>query len=476
VAEKSRTELLFCTMDGYPLTQNNITLLFRRLRTRAGMPEMMISPRLLRQSFALRYLQAGGNPRGLQELFGYAGRASVKPYLRWYEQGVHDHVQKSVEEAVGEAMCHPEAGSWQPQAPGEEEATRVQTTVTSAGVQTASLPNQKSQESNHTTCPAVSRLSSRQRHSTMTIERAIQEFVEAQSRRKRRPKTLEWHQAALALLQQYLQQECQCVFVDQITQVQVQSWFTFVQETPTTRETKRAAGTVESYARSARAFCRWLVSRRLLKRTPFAGLQMPTVESSLPHLLEPQEWEGLLQACRSPREKMPGAEQATARNQALLWVLIETGIRASEVCGLRLGDVDREQGLLWVRGRGSRARWVPLKQEGLRHLLVYIDHYRLEKVKREPRKRVREEPLFVSETGRPLTENGIALLFGRLRKRAGITRKEVNPTLLRESFAVRYLRTGGDLFTLRELLGQEESAVVKRSLQIREKVFGERKE
>lgn len=84
-------------------------------------------------------------------------------------------------------------------------------------------------------------------------------------------------------------------------------------------------------------------------------------------------------------------------------------------------------------------------------------------------------PLFVSETGRPLTENGIVLLFDRLRKRAGIARTEVNPTLLRDNFAVRYLQTGGDLLALRELMGQEECVVVKRSLRMPEKAFGERK-
>jgi integrase/recombinase XerD len=107
-----------------------------------------------------------------------------------------------------------------------------------------------------------------------------------------------------------------------------------------------------------------------------------------------------------------------------------------------------------------------LGQEGLHHLLMYLDHYRLQTIQGVKRRRVGEEPLFVSETGRPLTANGISLLFSRLRKRAGITRKQVGPSLLRDTFAVRYLQAGGDLFTLRELLGQEENPTVKRSLQM----------
>ncbi len=154
------------------------------------------------------------------------------------------------------------------------------------------------------------------------------------------------------------------------------------------------------------------------------------------------------------------------RNQALLWVLAQTGIRTSEICGLRLCDVDRERGRLSVRGKESRRRWVPLGQESLRHLLLYLDRSRLETAAGVKRRRGGQDALFVSETGRPLTENALALLFGRLRKRAEIRRKDVNPTLLCESFAVRYLQAGGDVFTLRELLGQEESAVVKRYLRM----------
>ncbi len=226
----------------------------------------------------------------------------------------------------------------------------------------------------------------------------------------------------------------------------------------------RSAGTGESYARSARAFCQWLVRRRYAKQTPFAHLIMPKGNPPPLHLLEPEEWERLLRACRPTGGKPILAEQAAARNQAILWVLAETGMRTAEVCGLRISDVDREQGTLRVRGKGSRQRWVPLKQEGLRALLAYLDHARLETVQTVKGRQVGAEPLFLSETGHPLRENGIELLFGRLRKRAGITKKAVGPALLRDSFAVRYLQAGGDLFTLRELLGQEVSARVKRTL------------
>ncbi|GCE25136.1 hypothetical protein KDA_06200 [Dictyobacter alpinus] len=57
--------------------------------------------------------------------------------------------------------------------------------------------------------------------------------------------------------------------------------------------------------------------------------------------------------CQPAGKKATGADQVAARNQAVLWILAETGMRTAEVCGMRLSDVDREQGRLRVRGKGS---------------------------------------------------------------------------------------------------------------------------
>jgi site-specific recombinase XerD len=350
----------------------------------------------------------------------------------------------------------------------KEECVPPQDMTVSEVVQQVSVPDVEPPQGRHPARTSGNLTRFRQRRSTVSIEQAVQEYLESQRKSKRRPKTLEWHQTALYLFRGYLLEECQRVSVDQITEMEVRGWITFLHERPTVRGTFRAAGIVQSYARSVRAFCQWLVRRRYLTRTPFARCLLPQVRPPLPHVLEPEEWERLLQACQPDERNVVSAEQG-ARNRALLWVFAETGIRPCEACRLRLSDVDREQGLLRVKGKDARWRWVPLGSEGLRHLLAYMDAFRLQSVKQEQRRRVGEEALFVSETGHPLRKNTIDLVLSRLRKRAGITRKGVNPSLLRDTFAVRYLQAGGDLFALRELLGQEESAVVRRALRMSER-------
>ncbi len=94
-------------------------------------------------------------------------------------------------------------------------------------------------------------------------------------------------------------------------------------------------------------------------------------------------------------------------------------------------------------------------------MLAYLNEYRLATACFE-RAGANEDHLFLSEAGRPLTKSALALLFGRLSKRVRITGKHICPSLLRETFAVRYLQAGGDPYVLQELLGLTDQATITR--------------
>jgi site-specific recombinase XerD len=90
---------LFGSKGKQPLTRNGVTMVFARFRARAGISDTTMSPQILRHSFALRYLQAGGSLGGLQELLGYEGMAPVRQYLRWQDQLFHHQTQNRSEES-----------------------------------------------------------------------------------------------------------------------------------------------------------------------------------------------------------------------------------------------------------------------------------------------------------------------------------------------------------------------------------------
>ena len=213
--------------------------------------------------------------------------------------------------------------------------------------------------------------------------------------------------------------------------------------------------------RSARAWCHWLVHTGALERTPFVKGTVPKAERKAVRPLEAEAFECLLLACRVGEEGDPSGEWATARNRAILWVLLDTGMHLSELRNLRLGDVDRERRSLRVQSRGGTTRWLVLSSNGWYQLLAYLERSRLARGCSEEG-RSEEAYLFLSERYEPLTSNAIALLFGRLRKRAGMSDQDVTPSVLRDTCAVRYLQTGGTLEGLCEVLGLTDVGALKR--------------
>jgi site-specific recombinase XerD len=95
---KAGGDPLFGSEGKQSLTKNGVTMVFARFRKRAGISDTTFSPQVLRHSFALRYLQAGGPPQGLQELLGYEGMAPVRQYLHWHDQLLHKQRQQETEE------------------------------------------------------------------------------------------------------------------------------------------------------------------------------------------------------------------------------------------------------------------------------------------------------------------------------------------------------------------------------------------
>jgi site-specific recombinase XerD len=293
-----------------------------------------------------------------------------------------------------------------------------------------------------------------------TITRAIEDYLQDHEGGNHSAKTLEWHQTALGLMQAYLEQECEITLIGQIEASDISGWFAYMRTVPGKHGKPRAERTIQTYARSARAFFHWLIRRETIESNPFDQVTLPKVGKPRIQTIEPEEFERLLLACTPPKESGPIAERAAARNRAIFWLFYDTGIRVSELCGLRVGDVDRKHGMITVKGKGSKERRIALGNTCLRNLLHYLDRHRSDKEELAEWGSAGEDHLFLAETRTPLTKNGIEMLFKRVRERAGITDKRISPHILRHTFAIRYLVLGNDPFSLQELLGHEDITTV----------------
>jgi site-specific recombinase XerD len=269
---------------------------------------------------------------------------------------------------------------------------------------------------------------------------------------------------ALYHLQQYLLNECHLHLINQISETTMRNWLAFIVQTPTTRGTLRSASTAESYARSARAFFGWLLERGTLACSPMSEEAFPRTAVPLPRFVSSTTFDQVMRAGFPRKGKAPEATRTALRDQALLWVLFDTGITVSELCALRVADLDHHTGLLRVRGKGGEERLMPLGAICLSHLRVYLKQMEPTTKKGLARRQAGGDPLFSSKGKQPLTRNGVTMLFARFRQQAGISEEAITPQILRHSFALRYLQAGGNPHGLRASMGYEGMAPIRQYL------------
>lgn len=182
------------------------------------------------------------------------------------------------------------------------------------------------------------------------IETLIEAYIQDHIGGNHSTKTIEWHRTALGLMQLFLKEEMDITQIDAVEADDISAWFAQMRIAPGARGKLRSERTIQTYARSTRAFFHWLVRRGTLESNPFDRVVFPKVGGPFIQTITDDEFEQLLLACAPPNKTGAFAERAAVRNRAILWLLYDTGIRVSELIHLRLGDVDRKKGVITVVG------------------------------------------------------------------------------------------------------------------------------
>ena len=194
---------------------------------------------------------------------------------------------------------------------------------------------------------------------------------------------------------------------------------------------------------SLRRFYRYLVSHQGLAKDPTEGIEGPHVGLNLPKTLSEREVEELLHA---PDEQ--GAEGL--RDRAMLEVLYATGLRVSELVGLRASQVDRQSGVVRVVGKGGRERLVPLGDEALFWLRRYFDEARCALLGERL-----SAAVFVTRRGGAMTRQAFWYNIKRYALKAAV-RTPLSPHTLRHAFATHLINHGADLRVVQLLLGHAD--------------------
>jgi integrase/recombinase XerD len=209
-----------------------------------------------------------------------------------------------------------------------------------------------------------------------------------------------------------------------------------------------ATATIHRKAATLRSFYRHLRREGVRDSDPTAGISTPRSGQRLPKVLGRAEVRRLL-------EQPQGTEPIPLRDRALLELMYACGLRASEITDLELSQVDLDDGLLRVRGKGSKERIVPVGRIAVRAVRDYLRRGRSQLVG------LRTEPfLFVNFRGGRLTRQGLYKIVQRHAATAGLKGK-MSPHTLRHTFATHLLAGGCDLRSLQEMLGHADVATTQ---------------
>jgi len=209
-----------------------------------------------------------------------------------------------------------------------------------------------------------------------------------------------------------------------------------------------AATTVQRKVACLRSFYRHLRREEILDRDPTAELKGPPRGKKLPQVLTRDEIALLLS---QPR----GGSPAALRDRALLELMYACGLRASEAVGMRLDELDLDEGVLRANGKGSKERLVPIGSKAVAALYGWLT------VGRPHFVGVRDEThVFVNQRGQGLTRQGLYKIVQRHAKSAGLADK-MSPHTLRHTFATHLLAGGCDLRSLQEMLGHADVATTQ---------------
>ncbi len=196
---------------------------------------------------------------------------------------------------------------------------------------------------------------------------------------------------------------------------------------------------------SMRRFYAWLLRERKISTDPVALIEAPKPEQPLPKTLTEQQVEDLLNA--------PDLQNDLGiRDKAMLETLYATGLRVSELIGLEFSQVSIDPGVVRVMGKGGKERLVPLGEEAIECIGLYINQARFDLMANHPPCNA----LFITRRGKGMTRQAFWYLLKRYAVLANIDAMSLSPHTLRHAFATHLLNHGADLRVVQMLLGHSD--------------------
>jgi integrase/recombinase XerC len=206
---------------------------------------------------------------------------------------------------------------------------------------------------------------------------------------------------------------------------------------------------------AVRSMYKWLSREGIVRQNPARLVSPPRLPKKLPRVPTPEEMNGLLDSQAPENVTFP------ERDRAICELLYGCGLRNSELVGIDLPDIDQANGVILVRGKGKKQRYVPLEGAAEEALKAYRIARQL--VLEETRKNTQR--LFINRRGGPLTTRSVGRIVKQMALAKGLP-PDVHPHTLRHAFGTHMLAEGADLRAIQELLGHERLSTTQKYTQL----------
>ena len=198
---------------------------------------------------------------------------------------------------------------------------------------------------------------------------------------------------------------------------------------------------INRHISSLKGFYLYLVDNNVIRESPLEEIYSLKTKKTLPKYLSVEEVDRLLNInLKTPFDY---------RNKAMLEVMYATGLRVSELVSLCFSNIDFENSLIRVNGKGKKDRIVPLGEIAQYYLKIYINDYRSKLLNKN-----NYDLIFLNNHGKPISRQGFNFILNNIRKEVKID-KDITPHTLRHSFATHLLERGADIRSIQEMLGHE---------------------
>ena len=258
-------------------------------------------------------------------------------------------------------------------------------------------------------------------------------------------KTIRWYNQVLGLFLAWLQSEGRSTCLKDLGEDEVRHFIIHLQNRKGVRG-KASKDTVNNRVRALRAFFAWLHRQRYTETHRLADVKPPKGSESEIEILNDEEITKIFAAISSK-------SKLVVRNTAIVSLMLDTGVRLSEVVTLRFENVHLEEQYVKVLGKGNKERMIAFGAKCRKSFSEYINGARVEAPGEWP------DVFFRCWDGRPMSTDALDSLMDRTAEASGISRLHAH--LLRHTYATRFLMNGGDVFLLKQNLGHTSLAMVE---------------